>query len=142
MINFAIHVDSGPHCILLFTITHHAAFISRTFDFVEHSCFLTGQWYSCGIPINNCAILAFSSGFVESIIYTKNLYRLLLHLHHQYNYFSWKKAYFKVCFKIQKYQTIIIIFIYMHMWLDLRKASFHACNSKTHFPPLQDSCTH
>ena len=28
------------------------------------------------------------------------------------------------------------------LWLDLRKPGFHAHNSKTHFSPLHDNCTH
>ena len=35
-----------------------------------------------------------------------------------------------------------LLLLYEYTWLNLRKADFHAHNSKTHFSPSNDSCTH
>ena len=43
----------------------------------------------------------------------------------------------------QMLQTLYIVSIFIiNLWLHLRKAGFHAHNSKTHFSPANDSCIH
>ena len=43
---------------------------------------------------------------------------------------------------IRYFSFLITLLSWWHMWPDLRKATFYAHNIKTHFSPLNNSCTH